>query len=563
MSLYRIHRPITFSDLIGQDHIRDTLLEAVKQDMLSHAYLFTGPRGTGKTTTARLIAKVANCLNIEKNTGEPCNKCESCSEISDLKSMDIIEIDAASNRGIDEIRELRENVKFSPTKLKYKVYIIDEVHMLTREAFNALLKTLEEPPNHAIFILATTEPHKIPATIISRTQRFDFRRISKKDIVTNLKLIAKKEKIEIDDDSLDLIATTAQGGHRDAISLLDQASSFKKKLNLTDVENILGIASEVEVMNMLEAIFSTNPEEGLKIAQNLYKEGISLAQFNVHIIETLRKLLLYVSSNEVLFEDTKENTEQIKEFSKKYFPEKDRINSTKKLVSLIEIFIEAGRLIKDVSYPVLPIEMAVIESTGLNETNKQKNEEITAFCGTPPKAVANSNDQKPKIIKEEKDSHSVLDTESRDDRILNQVQDDTKNNIDLKKPEAQKANVAPEALEDSPELPTFVNLESFSEDIWQKVINETKAENSTLAALLRDTKPVGAEAENLIVGVKFKFHQDKISEAKNISILEGVIHKVSGQNVRVKCQIADLRRKPTVSSSDDDLQKAAKEIFND
>ncbi len=550
MSLYRIHRPITFSDLIGQDHIRDTLLEAVKQDMLSHAYLFTGPRGTGKTTTARLIGKVANCLNIKNETGEPCNKCESCKEISDLKSMDIIEIDAASNRGIDEIRELRENVKFSPTKLKYKIYIIDEVHMLTREAFNALLKTLEEPPNHAIFILATTEPHKIPATIISRTQRFDFRRISKKDIVTNLKLIAKKEKIEIDDDSLDLIATTAQGGHRDAISLLDQASSFKKKLNLTDVENILGIASEVEVMNMLEAIFSTNPEEGLKIAQNLYKEGISLSQFNVHIIETLRKLLLYVSSNEVLFEDTKENTEQIKEFSEKYFSKKDRINSTKRLINLIEIFIEAGRLIKDVSYPVLPIEMAIIESTGLNETNKLKNEEITAFSGTPPKAVANSNDQKPKIQKEEKIPLQNIES----------IKEDI---IDSQKQEAQKVNTAPEALEASPELPTFVSLESFSEDIWQKVINETKTENSTLAALLRDAKPVGAEAENLIVGVKFKFHQDKISEAKNISILEGVIHKVSGQNVRVKCRIADLRRKPTVSSSDDDLQKAAEEIFND
>ncbi|GAH56868.1 unnamed protein product, partial [marine sediment metagenome] len=223
-SLYRKWRPQTFEDIIGQKHITQTLINAISLNRISHAYIFSGPRGVGKTTTARILAKSLNC--VKGPTPHPCNKCERCIRITDGYSMDVIEIDGASNRGIDDIRDLRNKVKFAPAEGKYKVYIIDEVHMLTTEAFNALLKTLEEPPSHVIFIFATTNPHKIPSTILSRCQWFNFRRISLEDIVAKLKMIVKDEKLKIEDDTLNIIARSSTGSMRDAESALDQIIAY-------------------------------------------------------------------------------------------------------------------------------------------------------------------------------------------------------------------------------------------------------------------------------------------------------------------------------------------------
>ena len=240
-ALYRKWRSRTFEDIVAQDHVTHTLANALHSGRIAHAYLFTGPRGTGKTSTARLLAKAANCLGPEDGP-RPCNQCPICQAVDEGRLIDLIEIDAASNRGIDEIRDLREKVNFRPNEARYKVYVIDEVHMLTNEAFNALLKTLEEPPGHVIFVLATTEPHKIPATVLSRCQRFDFRRIPAADIVGRLRYIAEQEGILVKDDALAFIARQATGSLRDAISLLDQLVAYgEETVSVEQVQQILGL----------------------------------------------------------------------------------------------------------------------------------------------------------------------------------------------------------------------------------------------------------------------------------------------------------------------------------
>ncbi|NLK51426.1 MAG: DNA polymerase III subunit gamma/tau [Syntrophomonadaceae bacterium] len=243
VALYREWRPQNFQNVVGQTHVTRTLLNALQQGRISHAYLFCGPRGTGKTSVAKILAKAVNCSEAQE--GEPCNQCVSCRAIVEGSSLDVLEIDAASNRGIDEIRELRERVQYAPSGGRFRVYIIDEVHMLTTEAFNALLKTLEEPPSHVIFVLATTEAHKVPATILSRCQRFDFRRITPAELIERLKLVAEHQQIEISEEAIMAIVRAAEGGLRDALSLLDQCIGFATNaITLEEVNQVLGTVSE-------------------------------------------------------------------------------------------------------------------------------------------------------------------------------------------------------------------------------------------------------------------------------------------------------------------------------
>lgn len=506
MSLSLKYRSQKFGNLVGQDHIRDTLLMATKSDQIAQAYLFTGPRGTGKTSTARLIAKVANCLKISKS-GEPCGECDSCIEIRDGKALDVIEIDGASNRGIDEIRALRENVRFAPSRRRKKVYIIDEVHMLTREAFNALLKTLEEPPNHLIFVLATTEAHKIPATIISRTQRFDFHRIKKSDIIQNLKTIAEAENIEIDDRAMDLIAVSAEGGHRDAITMLEQASSFSNKIEISRIESILGLAKGEEIQRYLRAIFNSQTEEGLKIAQRFYADGYQLNQIVGTIIEWLRKILLYLISNEVVFDDTEENIATIIELSNEI---KQGDNSDQILLKMIDLYLIAKNTMKEATTPLLPIEIATIKAGSLINYKIQ-----------------------------------IVPNDKKEDRDLLDVKSEK---IESKKIEEESEQVSVSVLE-------------MAEDVWQDIITETKKINSTLSALLRDSKPSGISGDVLNLCVKFPFHRDKISETKNIKILEEAILRATGKTLRIVCNVADFKKKTREKISDDDLIKVTEEVF--
>ena len=312
VALYRRWRPQNFDTLVGQQPVKQALTNALTSGRIAHAYLFAGPRGTGKTSTARILAKALNCEHGP--TPNPCGECDNCRRIAEGSSMDVFEIDAASNRGIDEIKTLRDQLAFTPVDCRYKVYIIDEVHMLTTEAFNALLKTLEEPPSHVIFILATTDPHKIPATIHSRCQRFDFRRVTVDEIVQHLAMVAQGSGLDADEEALRLIAIQSEGGMRDALSLLDQCGVMAQKITAATVREVLGIVGREALRDLVEAIGKQDVPSALAQLSALLEQGKDVRQIMTELIEYLRALLLFKAVpqyNEVYLTDTAANLEKL------------------------------------------------------------------------------------------------------------------------------------------------------------------------------------------------------------------------------------------------------------
>ena len=501
VALYRKYRPHNFDNLVGQDHVKTTFANAIKANRISHAYLFSGPRGTGKTSTARLIAKAINCVDLQDEF-EPCDKCEFCKDINDGRLIDLIEIDAASNRGIDEVRDLKEKINFAPSRAKSKIYIIDEVHMMTKEAFNALLKTLEEPPSHAFFILATTEIHKIPETIISRCQRFDFKRINKKALMTRLSYIAQKEEITAEDKALEAISQYVDGGMRDAIGLLEQLT-VDKKLTFEYVQDILGISDHSLLIALFDALSKNDHKEGLRIVQDLHSQGSDLKQFLHEFLGMLReKMLKSVSDNK---------------------PE-----MTGRLLRMIDIFKDAQPRLQTMGIPQLPLEIAVLEVTGgfKNVVVAQSAAKVADVNEAPSKASDNTPapvapvvkaDKVPetKTVEVEKSSAKVAAaTENRDHKSVSENQE---------------------------KIP--LSLESLKEK-WPRITERIKT--PALRISLRNALPIEIKDADIKLQFDTTFHKDKVMEPDNRVELERMIGEFFSTSVKISSIVKKLEIKPVV-----------------
>lgn len=504
--LARKWRPLTFDQVVNQKHVVVTLQNAITSDRIANAYLFTGPRGVGKTTVARILAKAINC---EKGpTITPCNECSSCVEITDSRSLDVFEIDGASNRGIDEVRNLRENLKYAPTRGKYKIYIIDEVHMLTTEAFNALLKTLEEPPTKVLFIFATTEPHKIPATILSRCQRFDFKRITNSEIIQQLKKISEKENIHIDDEALHLIAKKAEGGMRDAQSLLDQAVSFcGDKITRKEIIELLGIIDQEIFFRVSDIIKNKDKKNGLLLIDEIFFNGFSLNEFLVGLNEHLRNILILKSTNSI------EQLEISENYANRYseivndFQEED-------LLRLIKIVSDTEYTIKRSSNPRLKLELALMKMIKLDSTKSLENL-LDGIHELRDKMLDTSQ------VKSYTQIANSPILEKKNEFILKDKDDDRIDDIEGEK------NKTPEKIE-------TVSIEEVK-NVWPHIIDEVKKSKIALGSFLNEGIP--SEVDGNILTISFRqengFHIKSI--ARNYKIIENVLMKFLNVNLKIKC----------------------------
>lgn len=515
MALYRKYRPQKFKEVVGQNHVKKTLTNAIKTGKVGHAYLFSGPRGTGKTTSARLLAKAINCQKRKKGQAEPCDNCISCKEIILDKSMDVIEIDAASNRGIDEIRELRDKIAFAPSAGRYKVYIIDEVHMLTREAFNALLKTLEEPPKHAIFIMATTELHKVPETILSRVQQFDFKRANVAEILENLQTIIKLEKISVDQEAIELISVYADGSYRDAVSLLDQVvSSGEQKITSKNVREILGIVEDKKIREFISLIAQKNTQAAIDLVNQIYSEGYDLGEFTKSLVEKIRRMLVAKSGAKIKIND------DLVKLSQSF--------NHDELMQMIKLFLLAGKEIKSASIPQLPLEMAAMELTQShlnNETFKHINMET--------KKQKNKKTEEPKN-RETKDPRNEITAEKKELKS-----DNRKLVAESRKPKADNRQLKA----DNPLA-----------EKWLQVLENLKKYNHSLSLLLKDSQPREIKDDKLILAVKFKFYAERIREPEKYKLLTKALEEVFGQKLAIGCVVENPNVKNNSQLLDDALE---------
>lgn len=546
IALYREWRPKVFGDIIGQEHITRTLENQIEQGRVAHAYLFCGTRGTGKTTTAKVFAKAVNC--IRREGVEPCGKCEICTGIDSGNMMDVIEIDAASNNGVDNIRDLRDDVKFPPSICKYKVYIIDEVHMLSTQAFNALLKTLEEPPAHVIFILATTEFQKVPATIVSRCQRFDFKRIKSSDIVKRLKHIAEQDNINVDDRTLSLIARSSDGAMRDALSIFDQCiSSGGGNVSYDDALSMLGITTDEYLIKIADAVAKEDTPECISLIDELVVNGKDVFQFIKDLTMHFRNLLI-ASVNDNAADILNVSDEMFEEFkiqSKKF--------STEAILRNINILSEAESKSKWVSQPRIVLEMAIIKmckaelSTDPDSILERisRLEKMVSTSAVPASEVQGFKIPAPKVQGSGAPAPGAQISEVAASKT--QVPEEkfqSKNSTDSQKQKAKQETPASDAkdAQSSTALAAFgISLQEVSRK-WKdilKAINE--GGNKPLYAFLIEGKPVAMKNGVLTIGFEkgYAFHKGMVEEEKNRKIAESYVSSVCGSDLKIKCCMMD------------------------
>jgi DNA polymerase III subunit gamma/tau len=527
-------RPIIFDDIIGQSHIAITLRNAITSERLSHAYIFSGPRGVGKTTTARILAKTVNCLHPKNNN--PDNTCELCTEINEGRSVNVFEIDGASNRGVEEIRNLREAVRYGPAKGKYKIYIIDEVHMLTKEAFNALLKTLEEPPSYVIFIFATTEIHKVPLTILSRCQRFDFRRITIEQISERLRFIAREEKITIDDEALFLIARRGDGSMRDAQSIFDQVVSYcGDHVDTKQILTMLNIVDEETYFHITNLIKGKDVKGGLLLVDEVINRGYDVREFLNGLMEHLRNILIARSTkNTALIESSEVYRKQYAEIAER-FTESD-------LLRLIKIASDTEATIRWSQQPRLKLEIGLVQMIKLDSSVEISTllKQLGALQRDGDRSLPTAS---PSSFENQPSPSSVTPV---------------KGNVKATPPTLRADQVVVPSIPVAEPTPAYQHQSSASivtnDDVlgkWSLVVDEARKKRIALGSMLSETSPVGVHNGTIRIGCPDDFHRDTITMKRNQQFLQDLAEQVYGARFQLEAIIAhsvpanDLNPKPT------------------
>lgn len=555
-SLYRKWRSQSFDDIIGQDHVVRTLRNAIRHDRVAHAYLFSGPRGTGKTSTARILAKAVNCLDLQD--GGPCTRCAMCLSIGQGKSPDVIEIDGASNNSIDDIRVLRERAAFAPSEGRFKVYIIDEVHRLSGNAFDGLLKTLEEPPLHVLFVFASTEPHKLPATILSRCQRFDFHKIDRKDTIQRLKQVAAEENLELDPEALVLIAQRSAGSLRDALGILDQVRAFAgEHIDAEQVRESTGLGRPSTVAELTDHILAGSTGEALRLVHDAVSQGVDPRSLSRQLIEYWRALLLETSGAK----SEADLDPALEEAAERHTRRLEREQVVIVLRALTEQVIEPRLSVA----PQLPLELAVIQSilelgrqarpaeeaqspasNRLTEGSKRGSGTATKFEPTDVERIPEGSvDPAPSLSKEPPAPGPRAIREDRD------VGDEGT----AAKLSVGRTHEAPEQRDIAP-AETDTNLA----EAWPQVLESVRRRSPKLQALLRDARLMEWDQGEVTLGFAYQFHREQVDQPESRRVVEQVIGETVGSSRRVRC-IATTREEasPSGESNLDDTDDFLRE----
>ncbi len=538
-SFYRKWRPHEWDEVVGQDPVVTTLRNAVVGSRIGHAYLFAGPRGTGKTTTARLLAKAVNCLNPDPGE-RPCNQCDHCQAVNEGRFLDLIEIDAASNTSVEDVRDLRDKVNFSPNQGRYKVYIVDEVHMLSTPAFNALLKTLEEPPSHVIFILATTEIHKIPATVLSRCQRYEFRRVPAATIVGVLEGLCRKESLQYEPEALTLIARQATGSFRDAISLLDQLASTGDKITLATAQEVLGTATSQAVIDLVTAILDRTPADGLNRIHAALDAGTDPRQFARQVVDLLRNLLLIRMGNEREIETTPEARDLMRALSARF--------ETDELMAAIRAFNQAALDQRAGGWqPGLPLELAFAEaveppgrpiaaaqparpsSPPVSRPEPAGPRQVSAPRSEPPPPAYTPKPPAASVPPDQEPPSTPPPSEPPPDRPQTAASAATQPPVHSE-PETPPARLSSAAA--------AITLQTVNQS-WRQILTTLREhKHFQTEAFLRSSRLLGIKDGVLILGLNSEFSKSKMESGDHLEATRGALARVLGVELSVRCVVS-------------------------